>query len=109
MLIVKARKTIGYFSNSSAECVNLNKNPGKLKNLNSTLTMQKVLLLVQHVETRWNSTYLRLKRLEKLKTSVQNYVVINSTPILLLQLTNGNWLATLMYCLKLFALKHSSV
>ena len=34
--------------------------------------MQKTLLLVQDVETR--STYLMLKRLEKLKTSVENYV-----------------------------------
>ena len=39
--------------------------------------MQKALLLVQDVETRWNSTYLMLKRLEKLKTSVQNYVANN--------------------------------
>ena len=39
--------------------------------------MQKVLILVQDVETRWNSTYLMLKRLEKSKTSVQNYVANN--------------------------------
>ena len=42
--------------------------------LGSPVSMQKALLLVQDVETRWNSTYLMLKRLEKLKTSGQNYV-----------------------------------
>ena len=40
--------------------------------------MQKALLLVQDVETRWDSTYLMLKRLEKLKTSVQQYVANNN-------------------------------
>ena len=40
--------------------------------------MQKALLLVQDVETRWNLTYLMLKRLVKLKTSVQNYVANNN-------------------------------
>ena len=37
----------------------------------------KSLLLGQNVETRLRSTYLMLKRLEKLKTSVQNYVANN--------------------------------
>ena len=32
------------------------------------------MLLVQDIPTRWNSTYLMLKRLSKLKISVQNYV-----------------------------------
>ena len=41
------------------------------------MTMQKALLLVQGIETRWSSTYLMLKRLEKIKTSVQNYVTNN--------------------------------
>ena len=36
--------------------------------------MQKAFLLVQVVETRWNSTYLMLKRFEKLKTIVKIYV-----------------------------------
>ena len=39
--------------------------------------MQKALLLVQDIEKRWNSTILMLKRLEKLKISVQNYVANN--------------------------------
>ena len=33
---------------------------------------------MQDVETRWNSTYLMLKRLEKLKLSVQSYVANNN-------------------------------
>ena len=37
-------------------------------------TKQKALLLVQDVDTRWNSTYLMLERLKKLKTSVRFYV-----------------------------------
>ena len=32
---------------------------------------------MQDAETRWNSTYLKLKRLEKIKTSVHNYVANN--------------------------------
>ena len=40
--------------------------------------MQKVLLLVQDVETRLNLTYLMLKRLEKLKLRVQSYVANNN-------------------------------
>ena len=33
------------------------------------------MLLVQDVETRWNSTYLpNAEKIEKLKTSLQNYV-----------------------------------
>ena len=43
----------------------------------SSVFMQKALLLMQDVETGWNSTYLMLKRLEKFKTSVQNYVATN--------------------------------
>ena len=33
---------------------------------------------MQDVETRWNSTYLMLKILEKLKLSVQSYVANNN-------------------------------
>ena len=40
--------------------------------------MQKALLLVQDVETRLKSTYIMLKRLEKLKLSVQSYVANNN-------------------------------
>ena len=42
--------------------------------LDSKIIKQTALLLVQDVPTRWNSTYLMLKRLNKLKISVQNYV-----------------------------------
>ena len=41
--------------------------------LESTITKQTALLLVQDVLTRWNLTYLMLKRLINLKISVQNY------------------------------------
>ena len=65
--------------------------------------MQKAWLLVQDVETKWNLTYLTLKRLEKLKTSIQYYVAKNKLiPNILLQLKNGNLLAKLMSCLNLF-------
>ena len=40
--------------------------------------MQKALLLVQDVETRRNSTYLMLKRLENLKLSVKSYQANNN-------------------------------
>ena len=62
-------------------CVNLNHSSTaceNLKNIKATLcsldSMQKALLLVQDVKTRW---YLMLKRLEKLKLSVQSYKVNN--------------------------------
>ena len=43
-------------------------------NLGHAQTKQNALLLVQDVDTRWNSTYLMLERLKKLKLSVQHYV-----------------------------------
>ena len=71
VLLSKARKIVGHFSHSSSACE-------KLKliqvGLDSTITKQTALLLVQDVPTRWNSTYLMLKRLNKLKVTVQNYV-----------------------------------
>ena len=61
VLIAKARQTVGHFNHFSTACE-------KLKNIQVTLgssdLMQKTLLLVQDVETRWNSTYLMLKRIE---------------------------------------------
>ena len=65
--------------------------------------MQKPLLLLQDVETRWNSTYLMLKRLEKYKTIVQNYVANNKfKPENILQLVDGNLLASLTDCSDFF-------
>ena len=40
-------------------------------------TKLKALLLVQDVDTRWNSTYFMLKWLEKLKSGVRYYVANN--------------------------------
>ena len=40
--------------------------------------MKNALLLVQDVETRLNSTYFMLKRLEKLKLSVHSFVANNN-------------------------------
>jgi len=58
VLIAKTRQTVRHFNHSSTACK-------KLKNIQITLgssdSMQKTLLLVQDVETRWNSTYLMLK------------------------------------------------
>ena len=75
VLIAKARQTVGHFNHSSRACE-------KLKDiqvfLGSSDSVQKALLLMQDVETRWNSTYLMLKRLEKLKLSVQSYVANNN-------------------------------
>ena len=65
--------------------------------------MQKALLLVQDVETRWKSTYLMLKRSEKLKTSVQNYKANNKfKPENIL--TDDEWklLISLMTCSNFF-------
>ena len=66
--------------------------------------MQKAFLLVQDVETRWNLTYLMLKRLEKLKTYVQNYVANNkfSPENFFYSWYNGNLLASFMNCLNFF-------
>ena len=62
LLIAKARQTVRHFNHSSTACK-------KLKYIKVTLgtsdSMQKALLLVQNVETTWNSTYLMLKRLVK--------------------------------------------
>ena len=61
VLIAKARQTVGHFNHFSTACE-------KLKNIQVTLgssdLMQKTLLLVQDVETRWNSTYLMMKRIK---------------------------------------------
>ena len=53
--------------------------------------MQKALLLVQDVETRRNSTYLMLKRLEKLKLSVKSYQANNNNFKLENILTADEW------------------
>ena len=74
VLVAKACQAVGHFNHSSTACK-------KLKDiqlfLGSSDSVQKALLLVQDVETMWNSTYLMLKRLEKLKISVQSFVVNN--------------------------------
>ena len=75
VLIAKARQTVGHFNHSSTACEKQKKIQVAL---GSSVSLQKALLLVQDVETRWNLTYLMLKRLEKLKTSVQNYVANNN-------------------------------
>ena len=71
VLIAKACQSVVNLNHSSTACENL-------KNIKATLgsldSMQKALLLVQDVKTRW---YLMLKRLEKLKLSVQSYKVNN--------------------------------
>ena len=96
MLTAKAHQIVGLFNHSSTVC----EKPKKIKvTLGSSVSMQKALLLAQDVETKWNSTYLMLKRLENLKTSVQNYVITtNLNPKIFLQLMNGNLLASFMSC-----------
>ena len=44
------------------------------KNIKMHKKKQKALLLVQDMNTRWNSTYLMLERLKKLKSGVRYYV-----------------------------------
>ena len=66
--------------------------------------MQKALLLVQDVETRWNLTYLMLKRLEKLKLSVQSYMANNNNfkPQNILTADEWKLISLLIELLKLF-------
>ena len=74
MLITKACQTIRHFNHSSTTCEKLKMSI----TLGSSDSMQKALLLVQDVKTRWNLTFLMLKRLEKSKLSVQSYVANNN-------------------------------
>ena len=60
---------------------------------------QNALLLVQNVDTRWNSTYLIIERLKKLKLRIWHYVANykydrNS----LIQLKICNCITTFFYC-----------
>ena len=59
VLLAKARQTVGHFNHSSTACEKLKKIQLAL---GSSESMQKALLLVQDVETRWNLTYLMPKR-----------------------------------------------
>ena len=68
-LIARASQTVGRFNHSSTACEKLKKIQ---VTLGSSVSMQKALLLMQDVETRWNSTH--LEKTKKLKTSVRNYV-----------------------------------
>ena len=60
------------------------------------MSIQKPLLLVQNVKTRWNLTYLMFKRLEKLKTKVQNYMANYKFKIEIF-LTADEWKLTNLY------------
>ena len=63
LLLAKIKKLVCHFSHSAKAC-------GIIKiiqvNFDHTLTKQKALLLVKDVDTKWNSTYLILKRPNKL-------------------------------------------
>ena len=62
VLIAKARQTVDHFNHSSTACEK------KIHvTLDSSVSMEKTLRLLQDVKTRWNLTYLMLKRLEKFK------------------------------------------
>ena len=66
--------------------------------------MLKALLLVQDIKTSWNSKYLMLKRLEKLKLSVQSYVANNNNFTAEFIVTADEWelVSFFLYCLNLF-------
>ena len=67
---------------------------------------QKALLLVQNMDTRWNSTYLMLKRLKILKhLSGTMWLTIKMIKIRILKLNNDNLLDTLLYCSNFFCNK----
>ena len=96
VLIAKPSQTFGHFNHSSTVCEKLKKNQ---VTLGSSVSIQKALLFVQDVETRWNSIYLMLKRLEKLKqVSKTTWLAIYLTPIIFLQPMNGNLLTSKMNC-----------
>ena len=69
--MLKIRKLVCHFSNSSKASKII-----KIIQINfdHAQTKQKALLLVQDVDTRWNSTYIIRRRLNKLKLSVRYYV-----------------------------------
>ena len=71
LLQLKLRKLVCHFSHSSKASKII-----KIIHLNfdHAQTKQKALLLFQDVDTRWNSTYIILRRLNKLKLSVWYYV-----------------------------------
>ena len=70
VLLSKASKIVGPFSHSFLACKKLKLNQVYL---DSTISKKIALQLVPDVPTKWNSTYLMLKRLNKLKISVKNY------------------------------------
>ena len=79
-LLTKCRKLTGHFNHSSLAC-------SEFKNLQTDQGLSP-LLLVQDVQTRWNSTYLMLERMLKLKRYVQQYLGDHSE---LLIITSNEW------------------
>ena len=69
-VLAKCRRLVTHFNHSSLACSNFKKIQQQ-QNLDN-------LCLVQDVPTRWNSTYLMLERLNKLKIPVQLYLAERS-------------------------------
>lgn len=85
LMLAKARKICGHFSHSSTAC---EKFKSIQMELDSSVTKESALLLVQDVPTRWNSTFLMLRRLDRLKVSVQQYVANNLADLMI---TSREW------------------
>ncbi len=73
-MCAKARKIVTHFHHSSQACT-------AFKNIQIENGSKQPLLLVQDVKTRWNSTFLMLQRLSRLKSTVQLYAGDNEIPI----------------------------
>ncbi|XP_047138755.1 zinc finger BED domain-containing protein 4-like [Hydra vulgaris] len=92
-LLTKARRIVGHFYHSSKVCTEF-----KLLQQQNENTP---LLLVQDVPTRWNSAYLMLERLQKLKRAVQMYLADHNE---LPTFASNDWkiIENLLYVISLF-------
>ncbi|XP_047123054.1 zinc finger BED domain-containing protein 4-like [Hydra vulgaris] len=93
-LLAKARRIVGHFNHSSKPWT-------EFKLLQQQQNENTPLLLVQDVPTRWNSAYLMLERLQKLKRAVQMYLADHNE---LPTFASNDWkfIENLLYVLKPF-------
>ena len=95
-MLANCRKMCGHFNHSSLAC-------SALKQIQKELdpSLATALLPVQDVPTRWNSTYLMLKRMEILKRSLQLYTA-NQNGIVALTTNEWNLLKKVIIILQPF-------
>ena len=90
-MLANCRKMCGHFNHSSLAC-------SALKQIQKELdpSLATALLPVQDVPTRWNSTYLMLKKMKILKRSLQLYTA-NQNGIVALTTNEWNLLKKVNY------------